>query len=105
MILIVSFYVSLFPYKPYPLSIMRLFLTVKHSNTNPCAIRDNHKQALTDLLSCLEDIDPSDLDIKHELSVFAESVFEVYIYAKVNIDLSSMLAKYKIDLLKVSYYK
>lgn len=84
---------------------MRLFLTVKHNlNSNPCGIRDNHKQALTDLISCLEDIDPSDIDIKHELSVFAESVFEVFIYAKVNIDLSPLLAKYKIELLKISYF-
>lgn len=84
---------------------MRLFLTVKHDpNTNPCGIRDNHKYIVTDLLSCLEDIDPSDIDIKHELSVFAESVFEVYIYARVNIDLTPMLTKYKIELLKVSYF-
>lgn len=84
---------------------MRLFLTIKHDpNTNPCVIRDNHNQALIDLLACLEEIDPSDLDIKHELSVFVESVFEVYIYAKVNIDLSPMLTKYKVDLLKVSYF-
>lgn len=84
---------------------MRLFLTVKHDpNTNPCTIRDNHKQVLTDLLACFDDINYDDIDIKHDLSVFVESVFEVYIYAKVDIDLSSMLAKYKIDLLKVSYF-
>ena len=84
---------------------MRLFLTIKHNpNSNPCAIRDNHKQVLSDLIACLEDIDHSDLDIKHELSVFAESIFEVFIYAKVSIDLSPMFAKYKIELLKVSYF-